>query len=125
MTKQEEIEVLKGFVPPQYNQVIATRAILCLRKVKDKLSKQEGFEHYADIEQDDFRVNGCSTLRLSVNGHVVHAIIFACDENYIKFKVLVDLKEQQATITAGYVDDDNASTIYINIAGELFPERYK
>lgn len=125
MTKKEEIEVLKGFVPPCYNQVVATRAILCLRKVKDELSKQKGFEHYADIEQDDFRVNDCSTLRLSANGHVVHAIIFACDENYIKFKIVVDLKEPKGTITAGCVRDDNASTIIINIAGELFPERYE
>ena len=125
MTKEEEIEVLKGFVPPCYNQVVATRAILCLLKVKDKLSKQKGFEHYADIEQDDFRVNGCSTLRLSTSKHVVHAIIFACDENYIKFKMVFDLKEPKGTITAGYVNDDNASTIYIHIAGELFPERYK
>lgn len=125
MTRQEEIETLKGFVPPQYNQVVATRAILCLLKVKDKLSKQETFKHYADIEQDDFRVNGCSTLRLSANGHVVHAIIFACDEDYVKIKVVLDLKEPKETITAGYVNDDNASTIYINFAEELFPERYE
>lgn len=125
MTKQEEIETLKGFVPPCYNQVVATRAILCLLKVKDKLSKQEGFEHYADIEQDDFRVNDCSTLRLSANGHVVHAIILACDENYVKIKVVVDLKEPKETITTGYVNDDNASIIYMQFAAELFPERHE
>lgn len=127
MTKQEEIETLKGFIPSNsYNDAKATRAMCALMRARDRIAKDDKLKYYADIEQTELVVNGYRVLRLSTNKHTVHAVIIALGEDsFVKFKAVVDLKEPRGTISAGYVNDENASTIYIHIAGELFPERYE
>lgn len=123
MTKQEELAKLQGFMPLLYSDAVAERAMCALMRARDELSKKEPFKHYADIKQAELIVTGFRVLRLSANKHTVYAFVIAYTENHLEIKVVVDLKEESGVISVNGIDENNATSVYINIAEELFPER--